>query len=469
MIEFLHSFVWAVNFFVLIYFLALNGVYLVTSLMAQRALKRYYRRLSSVDIEELIATSGAPPITLLAPAYNEESTCVEATRSLLTLQYPDFEVLVINDGSKDLTMTKLVEAFNLVEAPRAPTANLRHQPIRAIYKSRDYPNLWVIDKENGGKSDALNTGICYAQTPLFCAMDADSLLEPDALIRMARIFLEDGRTVAAGGSIRIANDCVIEEGSIREIRLPKKFLPAIQVVEYLRAFLAGRMGWSELNATLIISGAFGVFRRGSVVDAGGYSTDTVGEDMELIVRLHKHFRRRRKPYRVVFVPDPVAWTEAPESLKVLARQRDRWQRGLWETLWRHSSILFNPRYGAVGLLAYPYFFFLEMLGPLIELVGYIAFAVTAVMGWLTPLYSLAFLLAAMVLGMSLSFIALGLEEISFRKYKRTSDLLRMFLLVIVENFGYRQVTIFMRIRGVISAIRGRKGWGSMERKGFRKA
>jgi cellulose synthase/poly-beta-1,6-N-acetylglucosamine synthase-like glycosyltransferase len=466
--EVLRTVLWIINGMVLAYFVLLNGVYLLTSLMAQRSLKRYYRRLNSLDIEELVSSSGAPPITLIAPAYNEQASCVESARSLLTLQYPEFEVVVVNDGSKDDTLTRLKESFDLKSSVRAPTATIDTKPVRGIYRSRLYPNLWVIDKENGGKSDALNVGINFSRTPLFCAMDADSLLEPDALIRMARVFLEDGRTVAAGGSIRIVNDCVIEDGSIREIRLPKRFLPAIQVVEYPRAFLAGRMGWSELNATLVISGAFGVFRRSAVVDAGGYSTSTVGEDMELIVRLHRHHRRRRKPYRVVFVPDPVAWTEAPESIRILSRQRDRWQRGLWETLWTHKQLLFNPRYGAVGMLAFPYFFFIEMLGPLIEAIGYAGFAVTAAMGWLTPLYSVAFLFAAIVLGMSLSFLALGLEEISFRKYKRLEDLLRMFWLVIIENFGYRQMTTFMRIRGVFSSIRGRKGWGVMERRGFQK-
>jgi len=465
-IDLLRIFVIGVNVLALAYFLALNGVYLISSLAAHNALKSYFRRLGSVDIEELIAQSGAPPITLLAPAYNEEATCVEATRSLLTLRYPEYEVMVINDGSKDRTLQRLQEAFDLVPASRAPTSMLKTKSVRAVYKSKNYPNLWVIDKDNGGKSDALNVGINFANTPLFCAMDADSLLEPDALIRMARIFLEDQRTVAAGGSIRIANECVIEDGYITDIRFPKKFLPAIQVVEYLRAFLAGRMGWSALNATLIISGAFGVFKRSVVVEAGGYSTDTVGEDMELIIRLHRVLREKKQPYRITFVPDPVAWTEAPEKYRVLARQRDRWQRGLWEALWRHRVMLLNPRYGRVGMLAYPYFFFLENLGPLIELIGYIGFAVTIIFKWLAPLYTVTFLLVAIVLGISLSFIALGLEEITFRKYKRLSDLLRMFLLVIVENVGYRQFIIFIRVRGMLSVLRKRHEWGTMDRKGF---
>jgi cellulose synthase/poly-beta-1,6-N-acetylglucosamine synthase-like glycosyltransferase len=272
--------------------------------------------------------------------------------------------------------------------------------------------------------------------------------------------------VAAGGSIRIANDCEIESGWLRKVRLPRRFLPAVQVVEYLRAFLAGRIGWDRLNATLIISGAFGVFRRSAVVEVGGYATDTVGEDMELVVRLHRVLRSRRVPYRIAFIPDPVAWTEAPESLRVLGRQRDRWQRGLTDTLWRHRAMLFNPRYGTVGMVAYPYFFFLEMVGPAVEAAGYLAFALTLLLGWGGGLYAAAFLAVAVVLGMALSFIALGLEEISFRRYTRLGDLLRMFWLVVLENVGYRQINTFWRVRGLLNALRGRKGWGKMERKGF---
>jgi cellulose synthase/poly-beta-1,6-N-acetylglucosamine synthase-like glycosyltransferase len=318
----------AYNYVVIAYFALLHTVYLGTSFFAFGALRRYALRLKSIDLTDLITSAWAPPITLIAPAYNEEATCVESVRSLLTLEYPEFEILVVNDGSSDRTLERLIEAFHLTEGPRVPTADLEGEEVRTVLRSRRHPNLWVIDKKNGGKADALNVGLNFCQTPLFCAMDADSLIEPQALIRIVRPFLEDATTVAAGGVLRIANGCRVSEGRVVDVRLPRSLLARLQVLEYLRAFLVARMGWDALNATLVISGAFGIFRRDTVTDAGGYRTDTVGEDMELVVRLHRHCREKGIPYRIYFVPDPVAWTECPESLATLSRQRDRWQRGL---------------------------------------------------------------------------------------------------------------------------------------------
>ncbi|NOZ75210.1 MAG: glycosyltransferase family 2 protein [FCB group bacterium] len=454
------------NILVLIYFISLNFFYLLTSIFAFKALRVYARQLKAIHIEELIANAGAPPITLIAPAYNEEPTCIPSITALLSLNYPEYEILVVNDGSQDNTMKKLIEAFDMIPAHRAPTSAIESATIRQIYRSSHHSNLWVIDKDNGGKADALNAGLKYCRTPLFCAMDADSILERDALIRIARPFLEDSRTVAAGGIIRIVNDCTIRGGTLKEIRLPKNWFAKFQVLEYLRAFLSGRMGWSALDSTLIISGAFGIFKRSVVADAGGYATDTVGEDMELIVKLHRHCREQNIPYKISFVPDPVAWTECPESAKILGRQRDRWQRGLYEVLTRHRVMFMNPRYGRIGLFAYPYFYLLEMLGPAIEMPGYIMFVIALLMGTVSYTYILAFFMAAFIFGVALSIFSVALEELTFRRYPRTSDLLQLFLLAVVENFGYRQLTIYWRIHGFISALRNVQGWGKMERKGF---
>jgi cellulose synthase/poly-beta-1,6-N-acetylglucosamine synthase-like glycosyltransferase len=462
--------VWGVvqtfNYLVLGYFILLNLVYLATSFFAFGALRRYAIRMKSLDLEDLITSAGAPPITLLAPAFNEEPTCVESVHSLLRLEYPEYEILVINDGSSDGTLERMKEAFNLRPASRIPTSAIESAEVREVYRSRRYPNLWLIDKENGGKADALNAAINFCQTPLFCAMDADSLLERQALIRIVRPFLEDSSTVAAGGILRIANGCVVKDGAVVDIRLPTNIWAQFQVLEYLRAFLSGRMGWDALDATLVISGAFGIFKRSTVVDAGGYSTDTVGEDMELVVRLRRHCGELGIPYRIHFVPDPVAWTECPETLAVLGRQRDRWQRGLLQSLMRHRVMLFNPKFGAAGMLAFPHFFFLEMLGPVIESLGYVSFVATVIAGRAEPLYVVAFLAVAVILGVALSISAVALEELSFRRYPRASDLLRLFGIAFLENFGYRQLNSWWRLKGIISAIRGVEGWGVMTRKGF---
>ncbi len=454
------------NYLVLAYFILLNSVYLATSFFAFGALRRYALRMKSLDLDDLIRSAGAPPITLIAPAYNEEATCVEAVRSLLTLEYPEYDVIVVNDGSTDRTLDRLVHAFNLVPAARMPTAAIPSQHIRQIYRSRRHPDLWVIDKENGGKADALNAGIDFCRTPLFCAIDADSLLERQALIRIVRPFLEDDHTVAAGGILRIANGCVVKQGQVTEVHLPRNIWAQFQVLEYLRAFLSGRMGWDALDATLVISGAFGMFKRSAVVDAGGYATDTVGEDMELVVRLHRSCSERGEPYSIHFVPDPVAWTECPESLRALSRQRDRWQRGLFQSLTRHKVMLLNSRYGKAGLLAFPYFFFLEMFGPVIEMLGYVSFAVAVLSRRADYPYVIAFLMVAIVLGVALSVAAVALEELSFRRYPRLRDLVHLFSLAVLENFGYRQLSAWWRLKGTISALRGVEGWGRMQRKGF---
>jgi len=456
----------AFNYAVIFYFLVLHLAYLGTSIFAFGALKRYALRLKSLDVGDLISSAWAPPITLLAPAYNEEATCVESVRSLLTLEYPDYEIIVINDGSSDRTLERLTDAFSLGEAHRVPMAAVKTARVGRIFRSRRHPNLWVIDKENGGKADALNAGLNFCQTPLFCAMDADSLLEPGALMRIVRPFLDDASTVAAGGVLRIANGCTVEQGRVVDVRLPESLLARLQVLEYLRAFLSSRMGWDAMGATLVISGAFGIFKRDVVVAVGGYATDTVGEDMELVVRLHRYCRKNDRKYSIHFIPDPVAWTECPEKLSVLAGQRDRWQRGLFQSLTRHLVMLFNPRYGRAGMLAFPYFFFMEMLGPVIELFGYASFTITLLAGRADGPFVIAFLCVAMVLGVALSLSAVALEELSFRRYPRWSDILGLFALTVIENFGYRQLNAWWRLRGTFSALRGVESWGRMTRKGF---
>jgi len=455
------------NIVVLGYFVLINSFYLIMSIFSFFSLKKYAIRLKSVDIDNLVATAGAPPITLIAPAYNEELNCVDSIQSLLTLKYPDYEIFIVNDGSSDGTLQTIINNFHLKEAYRVKISNIDTQELRAIYHSKRYPNLWLFDKENGGKADALNVGINYANSGLFCAIDADSLVERDALMRIVRPFLEDNTTVAAGGIIRIVNGCSVKNGSVTKVRLPDDTIAQFQVIEYLRAFLAGRVGWDAIGATLIISGAFGLFKRASVVAVGGYSVGTVGEDMELVVKLHMYHRDRNLKYKIAFIPDPVAWTECPESLSILGRQRDRWQRGLIQSLWKYKRALFNPKFGALGFVAFPYFFFLEMLGPIVEFLGYIVFFVSIAMGMVNSLYMISFFFVAILFGIIISVSAIALEELTFRRYPSYRDLLKLFLLAILENFGYRQLSSYWRIKGVFSQLLQKKGWGKMIRKGFK--
>ncbi|HSR44849.1 MAG TPA: glycosyltransferase [Acidimicrobiia bacterium] len=459
--------VYIVSAVILVYFLAMNVVYATTSVLAFIDLKKYVGRLKSLHIGDLVNAAGGMPITLIVPAFNEEAGIVESVRSLLTLQYSDYEIIVVDDGSTDGTLGSLVEAFQLIPADRAPSADLLTAPVRSVHRAARHPNLWVVSKDNGGKADSLNAGLNHSRTPLFCAMDADTLLEPEALPRLVRPFLENRNTVAAGGIVRIANGCVIDGGIVRQVLLPKSIVAQFQVVEYLRAFLAARVGWDVLQATLIISGAFGVFKRGIVVDAGGFATGTVGEDMELVVRLHRHCRENDIAYRIAFIPDPVAWTEAPEDLRSLGRQRNRWQRGLVQTLWRHRQMFGNPLYGPPALIGFTYYGLFEVIGPFIEAVGFVVFFWALIAGIAPPSYILAFLALAVAAGVALSVAAVALEELSFRRYSRPRDLGRLMLMAFIENLGYRQLATWWRIRGLFSALRGDQNWGTLERRGFK--
>lgn len=409
----------------------------------------------------------APPIALLVPAYNEAATIAASVRALLALQYPTFEVVVVNDGSKDATLEALIRTFQLSPITRAvePVAPCAH--IRGLYASPNQPRLLVVDKENGGKADALNAALNLARAPIVCSIDADSLLEPDALLRAVRPFLEDPeRVVAVGGTIRVANGCDTRYGRVTEVRPPRNPLALLQTIEYLRAFLMARLAWSELGALLIISGAFGLFRRDAVLAVGGYTLGTVGEDMELIVKLHKQMRRARQPYRIVFLPEPVCWTEAPETLGVLGRQRARWHRGALETFFTHRDMLFNPRYGRIGTLGFGYILVVDVLGPLIELLGYLLIPAFWIAGVLKTDYLFAFLAVSAALGVVISVGALALEEMELRRFPDARSLWLLMLAGVCENFGYRQLNNFWRLRGTWQFLTRQHGWGAMTRKGF---
>jgi cellulose synthase/poly-beta-1,6-N-acetylglucosamine synthase-like glycosyltransferase len=325
----------------------------------------------------------------------------------------------------------------------------------------------VVDKENGGKADALNAAVNASRYPYVCAIDADAILEEDALLRVARPVIEEPDVVVAtGGIVRIANGCTIDGGRVLDVRLPESRLATLQVLEYFRAFLIGRVGWSRLNALLIISGAFGLFRRSLVETVGGYARETVGEDIELVVRLHRHLRERDERYRIEFVPDPVCWTEAPETMRQLSRQRRRWHRGLGETLWRHRGVAGNGRYGALGTAAVPYFLVFEFLGPLIEVVGLPLIVVWWIFGQLSAVFLVGFFVVAVLLGILLSLAALVLEEHSFRRHRDGREVARLIGFSVVENIGYRQLIAFWRFLAFFDLARGRDDWGDMRRRGF---
>jgi cellulose synthase/poly-beta-1,6-N-acetylglucosamine synthase-like glycosyltransferase len=456
--------------FVILSGLVQNMVHLIQLAVAGVALARQPPEPDSASFWQRYSKA-APPIALLAPAYNEALTIVESVRSLLSMRYPEFEIIVINDGSTDETLEILIDTFSL-EPTEARDYELvvDHALILGLYASSLHPRLLVIDKDNGGKADALNAGLNLATAPIICSMDADSLLEPDALLRAVQPFLEDPqRVIAVGGTIRVANGCTIADGRIVKVGAPRNLLALMQTVEYLRAFLMARLAWSQIGALTIISGAFGLFRRAAVLEVGGYAHGTVGEDMELVVRLHRHFRNTKQPYRIAFVPEPVCWTEAPETLKVLSRQRARWHRGALETFDRHRSMAFNPRYGAVGMIGFGWIVLSDVIGPPTEMLGYVLIPLWWSFGALSLDYLLAFLGVTFAFGVALSVGALALEESELHRFPRTRDLLVLTGAAILENLGYRQLNQLWRLQGTLQWLRGAQSWGEMTRKGFRTA
>jgi cellulose synthase/poly-beta-1,6-N-acetylglucosamine synthase-like glycosyltransferase len=330
----------------------------------------------------------------------------------------------------------------------------------------EFPRLLVVDKDNGGKADALNAGINLSRFPLFCAVDADSLLDHDSLLQVMRPFVEEPeQMVAVGGRLRIVNGCKVNSGQVVEVQLPKQVFPLLQSIEYIRAFLVARLAWSRLNAMLIISGAFGLFKRSAAISVGGYSRDTVGEDMEIVVKMHRHFIENRQDYQMRYVPDSVCWTQAPDSYRVLGTQRCRWQRGLLQTMWKHRGMIMNPSYGRVGMLGMGYFFFMDVIAPLIEFFGYIIIPLT----WYYERVSTEFFVAYAALTVTYGvFISTGslLLEMLVTKTVRARDLAMLTLCAVVENFGYRQWNNWWRLQGFWQALAKRTDWGSMPRKKF---
>ncbi len=447
------------------YFVLINAGYIALNLLAIVSLRRYIASRAMGMLPQ-IYSGLEPAVSVLVPAYNEETTIATSVRSLLQLDYPEFEVVVINDGSRDNTLKVMQAEFNLEPYPQVYWERIDTKPLRTIYRSQDYPNLRVVDKENGGKADALNVGINASLHPLFCAIDADSILQRDSLRRVMEPFLEDPDTIASGGTVRIANGCEVSAGFLTRIDLPRNPLALLQIIEYLRAFLFGRMGWEAINGVLIISGAFGLFRKDAVVDAGGYQPASLGEDMELVVRLHRLFRERGQPYSIHFIPDPICWTEAPESLRILKNQRIRWQRGLAESLVANRGLFFSRNGGAPGWIAFPFMAIFEWWGPLLEVAGYAFMAYLLVAGHISLAVFLVFMAMAFGLGLLLSVSAMLLEEITFHLYPRFSQIFILVLAAIAENFGYRQLVSIWRFIGLWRWLIGAKSsWGTMQRKG----
>lgn len=445
---------------VLLYFIILNATYTLFNFVSLFDIRRYLSTGGDQNVKSILSGSFYRPLSIIVPAYNEEETIVPSLKSLLALNYPEFEVIVVNDGSKDSTLKRLQEEFRLVSIDRPLAIKLKHQPIEGVYVSLDYPNMLVLDKKNGGKADALNAGINAMRFPLMCCIDADSLLDNDSLLKVVRPFIENREVIATGGVIRVLNGCRVEKGNVAEVKAPKRAIELFQAVEYIRGFLLGRTAWSSLGSLLIISGAFSIFRKDMLIAVGGYR-DTVGEDMDLVLRLHKHCRDNHIRHKIVFVPDPVCWTQVPSDYASLLKQRNRWQRGLIESLWFNRGMFLNPKYGVVGLFAYPYFICIEALGPVAEFIGYLGFILFYVFGYVSRDFALLFFAVAMLWGQWINLGAILLDGLIYKRYQKLNDVLKLCLFGLLEFFGPRQLIVMERLIAVFQ-IRS-KGWDKLAR------
>ncbi len=425
--------------------------------LRQRDRHQVWRRVMSLPM--------APKVSVLVPAYNEQITVTDTVQGLLALSYPNIEIVVINDGSPDNTAQVLIDAFGLQPVHPVYQRVIAHAEVKNIYRSNSEPRLVLVDKFNGGKADSLNAGINVATGDLVCAIDADTLVAPDALQQLVAPFVMRKGTVAVGGSVRLTNDSPVYAAAVTKLVVPRSPLPALQAVEYMRAFVIGRLGWNPLGGNLIISGAFGVFDREAVLAVGGYEKSSIGEDMELIVRLRRQGYENGEYARVEFLPDPVAWTEAPDSIRVLARQRNRWERGLMDVLLRHRRMILNYRYGTAGMLSMPFFFIVEFLSPIVEAISLIL-VLSGLLAGLVDVGSLWVLGAAYGFGTAVTVLTLWFDDLAFRSYPKFTSRLKLACYAAVEQVIYRQLTIVWRLWGIRLFLMGRTEWGQQVRKGF---
>nr|WP_315240311.1 glycosyltransferase [uncultured Flavobacterium sp.] len=464
-----------IHYFFLIFSVFAIASYIILAIISAVETIEYTKKNSFINYKEILSSTFSPSISIIAPAYNESLNIVENVRSLLSSHYVNYDVIIVNDGSKDDSLSKLIQAYDLVQIDHLINEHIKTKPLRkGVYKSTNpaFDKLTVIDKENGGKADALNMGLNMSKNRYVACIDVDCLLLEDALQKMIKPFLEstDTKVIASGGVIRIANSCIVNDGKLLDINFPKTWLEQGQILEYLRAFLLGRMAWSRLNGLLVISGAFGLFDKKIAIDVGGYDTNTVGEDMEIIVRMRRHMEELKEKYKVAYIPDPLCWTEAPDNYKTFISQRNRWTRGTIETLRKHRKIAFNPNYRSLGLISYPYWLVFERLAPIIEVAGILYFGILIALDQVRWDYALAFIILAYMFSVMFSIVAIFSEELTYHQYKKKSIGFKLIIIAFLEPFVIHPIILYSAIKGNINYYFYKKiEWGHMTRKGMTKA
>jgi len=457
----------AFSVIVAVYLAAWGVLQIVAGIFSAKFIWGYQKRRTRRDRALARQLGTLPFVSVIVPAYNEAFTIVDSVRSFLALDYGAREVVVVNDGSSDDTLRRLHEAFQLLPVPIAFEQRLQSELVRGMFRSVREPALVVIDKQNGGsKSDALNAGINAAAGELVLTIDADTVIEADALNRAVLPFLEDPETVAVGGNVGIVNGCRLEKGRIADVKLPDNWLARFQVVEYMRSFLLHRAARGSLNALSIISGAFGLFRRDAVITVGGFDRTAIGEDMDLTMRLQRHYRGHGRPFRIAFDPFPLCSTQVPEDRASLRAQRCRWRRGLLQVLWRHRVMIANPRFGLLGTSVLPYIVIFDGLGPLLEITGFVILTVAAVSGFLYWDHYFLLIAISVLFGVAVTLFAVLLSDIATGRYMSGRDLRLLVAAALLENLGYRQLNSWWGCVATAQVLSGQHGWGVIKRQVF---
>ncbi|MDO4566493.1 MAG: glycosyltransferase [Oscillospiraceae bacterium] len=464
MSEFLRDFVSVANYFfllyvvcyaVLLFFAAIYG-----SVVSDRRmkLKEYQATLSLQDMTNYF------PISILVPAHNEELTILDAVSSLTKLDYSEYEVIVIDDGSTDATAEVLIEALDLKRTNRPVRLQTSCLPIKALYESEGQkPHIMLAIKENGGKADALNMGVNLSSYPYFLTMDADSILQKDALQKIIMPVIEDSRVIAVGGSVQVANETLIRDGVIEEHRFPSKPLVLLQLLDYSRTFMGMRLLLDAFNGNMIISGACGLFRKDLVIQVGGYNTNIVGEDMELVVKLHAFCRRGHIPYRIVYASDAVCWTQVPSTLSDLKTQRRRWHMGLFQSLGIHKEALFNPTYGSMGLLSMVYYLLLEAVEPVIELLGLTVILLAAYLQMLNIPFMIWYFFLFFLLSTLVTITSFFMRNYTLSVQLTVWQAIKVILFSFIESLGFHQLLSVYRMSAFVNYRRDRHHWGTIKR------
>lgn len=460
----MHTFLAWFSLGVLVYYVLYQLQLVVLTGLSAVALGRERLATRYGRMQDMLDSDLAPPVSIVVPAYNEEVGIVDSIRSMAMVSYPRFEIVVANDGSTDGTLQALIEAFDLFEVPYPVRSNIDTAPIRRVFVSRQPINLTVVDKENGGRADALNAAVNAARYPYVLATDADVIIDPQALVNGMRLIAEDReRTVAVGGNIRPINGCTVRRRNVVEPALPESLFERYQLLEYVRAFVSSRPAWSMMNALPLVSGAFGIFNRDAVAAVGGYTPGHFGEDLDLTMRVHRHYRKAGIPYRIVYSPSAVIWTEVPPTRAILRRQRIRWHRGLMSAVRDFRSSIFNPRHGPLGLVSWPAMVLFEYVAPIVEFLGYIIVPIAIATGAVGVVDAAGLFVVALFLGTINSLLALLLDE-RYGYFNDPRETLQLLTLCFIENLGLRQMTVWWRVRALFGG-KSTKVWGNMERRG----